>query len=121
MRDIEPTRKAMIRQFLARHKCSPSVRGYNILIGVIDIAIDNPDESCGGLFDLYMFGKDPSRMNMKPPKGGWGHAAYRSARYCFINSSASGDYKGVYEFIKQGAVEIDGAESELGYSADEKI
>ncbi len=113
MRDIEPTRKSEIKKYLARYGCSPSVRGYNILLGVIDLAIENPDESCGGLFDLYMFDEDASRKGVTPPKDGWGHAAYRSARYCFINSAASGDYKGVYEFIKSGANEIDDKISEV--------
>lgn len=107
MRDIEPNRKSKIKKFLSEHGCSPSVRGYNVLIGVIDLAIDNPDESCGGLFDMYMFDEDKTRKDVSPPKDGWGHAAYRTARYCFINSQASGNYKGVYEFIKTGANEID--------------
>ncbi len=94
-------RKRIIHDYLLHFGCSPTVKGFNILADVINIAADNPTYTCKELFEEYIEEKGGYKSDT--------HAAwkmpYKAARRCYMNSEAGA--QGVYEFVKICSVSVE--------------
>ena len=98
--EMPRTRQNLIKEYLNKNNCSPSVSGYNVLLSVISLALDNPDDNCEELFEKYI------SLVYEKPSVKANRCAYRAATYCVHNSYSSAP--GVYNFIRSCCNEIEG-------------
>ncbi len=73
-----------VLSYLKESGCSPSLSGFKILSGVMELDYEKPGLSIRELFDLYI-----ERENI-PSAGKQAQVMMRAAKYCFAKSLKSG-------------------------------
>lgn len=98
------SRNELVKKYLTDAGCMPGYSGYDVLMSVILLQVDDPSLNCTELFAAYATAhpvvKGQSRTD------GWWRKAYKRARYCFLNSAGSAGYAGVYSFIRQVSSDV---------------